>query len=1150
MSSMFSIKEKIRYFLVHVPRVSMDILRTEGARPLLEKVDRYIHQKLDAWQGREYVPARRSPKKEKIAQQSEAGTRDAYFNYMVETTSAGKEYVPISYPDLPETDIKLIAFYLPQFHPIPENDEWWGKGFTEWSNVTRAVPQFIGHYQPKLPGELGFYDLRVKEVQKRQVELAKQYGLHGFCFHFYWFGGKRLLEMPLEQYLADPEMDFPFCINWANESWSRRWAGTEEDILIGQIHSPEDDLAFIEHVSNYMRDDRYIRIDSKPLLMVYRPVLLPEPAKTAERWRQWCRDNGIGEIYLTLTHSFEHMDPRDIGFDAAVEFAPNTFPLKDVAHGFDIVNSKFEGRIFDYNSAIDLARDYIKPPYVKFRSLCPAWDNDARRPGRGNTLANSTPDAYKEWLRLLCDYTTENNTEDKRLVFLNAWNEWAEGAYLEPDRKYGYSYLDATAEALSSFPKGIGALQGRWKVLFVSHDASMGGAQSVLLDLISWLKRHTYIDLEILCLDGGVWLERFNALGNTLVLSDLRKNGTTEDEIVEKLVEFCGGNPDIVYGNSVAAGREYRLLDRLGAPIVTHFHELEMSIRRYAANCVGDVLNYSSHFIAISGAVAENLVENHGVDRSKVTVAYSSIKPDNSIKVADDEAKRDIKKRLGLIESEFIVFGCGIGMVFRKGADLFIGVARALRAMGLDNFHFYWVGDFDIKEAESEYGAWVSHKNAIRKEGLDRYVSFLGVKDNPREYFQAGDAFLLTSREEPLGLVGLEAAECGLPVVCFAGAGGMPEFVGEDSGFVVPYEDVGAMADKVAALMKDKGLGRRLGARAREKLFSRFIIERTAPHVLSACRNVAGKKPAVSVIVPNYNHARYLPERLDSIFSQTFTDFEVILLDDASTDNSMEVLEKYVDRADVRIVRNERNSGSPFRQWLKGIELAKADILWIAESDDSSDPRFLEALLPCFRDPDVMLAYAESNIMDEDGRVNGCYADGEYLSSLSQAKWKRDYLAAAVQEINDGLGVKDTILNVSSALYRKFELDDGFRKTVEGMRIAGDWYFAVYAIKGGKVRYDARRLNNHRRHSQSVIGKTVSDRKTKDFFREFEMVQSFIFDNYELDENFADKWEDYLRRQWDDFYPGRPFDEIEGYYPLDKMKERLCMKHSLKVKKG
>ncbi len=1064
-----------------------------------------------------------------------------YFSFISGLSMRKDDYVPVSVPDIQTPPVKLIAFYLPQFHPIPENDEWWGRGFTEWTNVARALPQFMGHYQPRLPGELGFYDLRLPEVQRRQVELAKQYGVNGFCVHFYWFNGKTLLERPLKEFAEN--LDFPFCINWANENWTRRWDGLDKEILISQRHSEEDDIAFISYVSRYLSNRNYIRVDSKPLLVMYRPGLLPDARATSERWRRWCLDNGIGEIYLAAVASFDEVDPGRIGFDALVEFPPlGGFPFEDTSHQLKVINPEYRGIAADYKKAADFYVNSAQPPFTKFRGIVPGWDNEARRPGRGNALINSSPSAYREWLRTLCDYTIRNFPPEERLVFINAWNEWAEGAYLEPDRRYGYAYLQATAEALEP-PEGSSALPGRWKILFVSHDAWKGGAQTVLLNVLSWFKRHTHTDIRILCLDGGELLPCFEEWGDTLVLSSMRDSGTPEEEVNRKLREFCGSTPDLIYCNSAASGREYRLLLTLGTPIIMHFHELEMSIKRYAADCIGDVIRHSAHFIAISNAVRDNLMNNHGVPGEKISTVYSSITPDSSAEVARDTTKQEIRDRLGLERDKFLVFGCGLGMAFRKGADLFIEVARTMRNRGIDNFHFYWIGgDFDVSGDDTRYGVWADHITAMRKDGLDRYVTFLGVKDKPREYMRAGDVFLLPSREEPVGLVGLEAAECGLPVICFADAGGMPDFVADDAGFIVPYEEVGIMAERVALLMEDADLRRQLGDSAREKVLSRFTVEQTTPLILSACRLTARKEPTVSVIVPNYNHERYLQKRLDSIFNQTFRDFEVILLDDASTDNSMEILAAYADRADVHLVRNETNSGSPFKQWLKGLDMARADVIWIAESDDICEPRFLETLLPAFRNAGIKLAYANSHVIDEQDRVTGDYENGEYLSSLSPTKWKKSYRVRAAEEINDGLGVKDTILNVSSVLFRRFPFTGEFRKTLEGMRIAGDWYFIVNAIKNGSLQYDAAKLNYHRRHEESVIGKTVSGKKMEDFFREFRVVQQFIFRNYALDGNFPAKWEDYLRKQWDDFYPGRPFEELQAYYPLDEMRETVLRK--------
>lgn len=297
--------------------------------------------------------------------------------------------------------------------------------------------------------------------------------------------------------------------------------------------------------------------------------------------------------------------------------------------------------------------------------------------------------------------------------------------------------------------------------------------------------------------------------------------------------------------------------------------------------------------------------------------------------------------------------------------------------------------------------------------------------------------------------------------------------------------------------------------------------------------------PTVSIIIPNYNHARYLKQRLDSIVHQTVRDWELILLDDASTDDSLAVMERYAHRPNVRIVRNEQNSGSPFKQWMKGLALAQAEVVWFAESDDSCDPGFLQALLPAFRRPDVRLAYANSMVIDENGKPQGDYSGVEYLTSLSKTKWKKNYVTSAADEVDQALGVKNTILSASGVLFRKFELSESLRRGLEEMRLAGDWLFIAHAILGGSVWYDARPLNHHRRHKESVIASAVADKKLTDFFREFRRVQEFIFESYPVSEAFEQRWEQYLRKQWNDFCPGRPFSEINQYYPLEEMRARL-----------
>ena len=375
-----------------------------------------------------------------------ASPADAYFAYRDQPSA---RIVPFSkHRFLPSPPVRTIAFYLPQFHAIPENDRWWGTGFTEWTNTTRARPQFHGHYQPHLPGEFGFYDLRHPEAQRRQAELAAAYGISAFCFYFYWFGSKRLLEHPIRQFATDPDIALPFCLCWANENWTRRWDGLDQEILIGQKHSAEDDLAFIAYVAEYLNNPRYLRIDGKPLLLVYRPHLLPDMKATVDRWRTWFRDAGHGELYIASTKSFSADDPVSLGLDAAIEFPPiNAPPWQGVQP--KLLNPEFRGRFLDWTHFVAESRDYPPAKDDLFRTVCPSWDNEARRPGRGTVLMGSSAEGYLEWVEnAAMDAVARFASPDERLIFVNAWNEWAEGAHLEPDRRHGYAYLESHRVAL------------------------------------------------------------------------------------------------------------------------------------------------------------------------------------------------------------------------------------------------------------------------------------------------------------------------------------------------------------------------------------------------------------------------------------------------------------------------------------------------------------------------------------------------------------------------------------------------------------------------------------------------------------------------------------------------------------------------------
>lgn len=394
-------------------------------------------------------------------------------------------------------DIKLIAYYLPQFHPIKENDEWWGAGFTEWINVAQAKPYFSGHYQPHVPGELGYYDLRLPEVREAQAKLARDYGIYGFCYYYYWFEGRRLLERPLEEVFNSGKPDFPFCICWANENWSRRWDGSEDEILVQQIHNEDTDEQFILDIIPLLKDARYILLNGSPLIIIYRVSLMPNPLATSKKWRNICKKNGIPNIHLCMAETFGLSEPRQFGFDSAVQFPPHGLRVASINNEVESLEEGFKGNLYKIDDVIKQQIGQEAPSYKRFPGVMTSWDNTARKKKSGNVFLGGTPENYEIWLRGAIDYARDRLPVGERLVFINAWNEWAEGAHLEPDRQNGRSYLEATKRALTG--------SSDWEVImrYAEKVDTLSGniKESVLSDLNYALVRYKKVNhylLEIL----------------------------------------------------------------------------------------------------------------------------------------------------------------------------------------------------------------------------------------------------------------------------------------------------------------------------------------------------------------------------------------------------------------------------------------------------------------------------------------------------------------------------------------------------------------------------------------------------------------------------------------------------------------------------
>ena len=355
--------------------------------------------------------------------------------------------------------IRAIAFHLPQFHPIHENDEWWGKGFTEWTNVVKACSLFSGHLQPHLPTDLGFYDLRLPEARAAQAELAASYGIHGFCYYHYWFNGRRLLERPFDDILSSGQPDFPFCLCWANESWTRGWLGQEKEILISQTYSPDDDVNHARWLANAFADCRYLRKDGRAVFLVYRPGHLPDPRRLTETVRTACSKNGDKDPYLIGVDAHQvGRDFRNDGFDATLAFEPqlgalpgafdDAFSLRKLWRNLRLGVTSGKLKVYDYTEArqrmVSLDR-----PLPTISCVYVGWDNTPRRGPNGLVIVNSSPQAFGRALEAEIA-KLRTSSDENPILFINAWNEWAEGNHLEPCQKWGCTHLETLRLALST----------------------------------------------------------------------------------------------------------------------------------------------------------------------------------------------------------------------------------------------------------------------------------------------------------------------------------------------------------------------------------------------------------------------------------------------------------------------------------------------------------------------------------------------------------------------------------------------------------------------------------------------------------------------------------------------------------------------------
>jgi glycosyltransferase involved in cell wall biosynthesis len=949
-----------------------------------------------------------------------------------------EEFRPV--PANAERRAKLLAYYLPQFHRIPENDAWWGKGFTDWTNLSRALPRFAGHLQPRVPRDLGFYALDDSATLRRQIDLALGAGLSGFVFYFYWFNRRRLLEGPLNTLLGDQTLKMPFCVMWANENFTRSWDGLERDVLMTQEYREEDDAALIGCFFSMFKDERYIRVDNRPLLMIYRAALIPDAAPRIAAWREMFRAQGENPIIIMAQSLADH-DPLPYGLDGAVEFPPHKISdeVPRINGKLDLFDPEFSAAVYDYEAIAAASVAQPAPPYPLIKTIAPGWDNDPRREGKGLVLHDSTPAKYQGWLEGLVKQAGEQKFFGEKIICVNAWNEWAEGAFLEPDIHFGAAFLNATARAICETPA-----ETKTGLLLVGHDAQPHGAQMLLLNLARHYARVWGFDVQILLLGAGPLVTDYQREGRVTLSND-------KATIANAIASYAALGIRTALVNSAAAARLVPALAGHGMAVTLLIHEMPRLLAEYNLQVQARLGALAARRVVFSSRFARNAF----TESLRITLPQAMILPQGNYQnvAFSAEARAAVRRRLGVSDNDFLVLGAGFGDL-RKGFDLFIQIARKLLAR--EDVQILWVGD--LQPALKTYlGAAIEAATATGR------FHHVGFSPDIAPYFAAADVFALTSREDPYPTVALEALAAGAPVVAFDGSGGIPELIrANKAGAIARADDADDFRRKLLRLL-DRGKLDALRVRLMA-LGETFSQPRYAENLICSAQPALH---TVSVCVVNYNYARYLRPRLTSVFDQTYPVREVLFFDDASTDESVPLAMDIAAAAgrDITVLTNAENSGSAFAQWRRAAETAAGDYVWIAEADDSCDPQFLSRIIEAMAAADdAILGFSDSRIIDGAGKM---ISPGYQSADLTAGVWPAQKFAEKF------LAEQNLIFNVSAVVWRRDALRAALDRCGAALgewQIAGDWRLYVELLTQGKgqVVYVAAPLSSHRRHAKSA----------------------------------------------------------------------------------
>ncbi|MCG6203886.1 glycoside hydrolase family 99-like domain-containing protein [Rhodopseudomonas sp. HC1] len=912
-------------------------------------------------------------------------------------------------------EVKVVAFYLPQFHPVEENNRWWGPGFTEWTNVVRGRQSFRHHYQPRRPADLGYYDLRLEAVHAEQARLARMFGVHGFCFYYYWFDGKKILDLPFKT-LFESSVDIGFCLCWANENWSRNWDGQNKYVLLEQNYSIESNRDLIRDLINYMRDPRWIRHEGKPVFLVYRISIIPEWRETAQMWREECRAAGLGEIHLcAVRFGLEPLtgQPEEHGLDSYVIFPPHESKRVDLRGEVLDLTGSFNGEIFSYDAVVDgdIARFDSGYDWPVHRGAMLAWDNTARRLTDARVFHGATPYGFRRWMKNIFAQERQHNNAPASMVFVNAWNEWAEGTYLEPDERWGMSSLEAIPSAAAAAgatllapPRGIGkvaldraleragslalgsflgSVEPIWHAGQVTHDPS----QPTVM-LCAHIAGHSLFGGERSFLDV---VEALSALPLNLLVTLPSGNNTRYMEMLLKTTvglyviatpQWKNDRPpyawlvnsfaelivrhdvSIVHCNTMMLIEPAVAARRMGRTSVCHVREL-ISLDDPLRDAIG---------LPVSDIV-KRVFDSYDwvIGNSRATCDLFS-KNDRTLYVpnAVDPDRFNIGNKFG----KTVKFGIVSSNIPKKGIVDFVETARRC-AETAPRARFVVVGP-----RNEQIETWAAE---VSRGERPANIEFAGYVEDPRSAMGKFHVLLnLSSFAESFGRTVAEAMAARRPVIAYDWGALRELVVHRETGFLVSYRDVEGVVSVVTAICADTKQITAMGEAGRSRIIECFsksalsnalregytkILAIASGLELAECKTRV-KMPArvtpparVSIVIPVYNAPGDARRCIESVILNTnLSRVRVIVINDGSPDPTVVPMLKAFEAVEgIEIWHNEPNKG--YTKTVNfGLDLAGDDDVVILNSDTIVTLNWLQGMrMAAYREPQVGTVTAMSD---------------------------------------------------------------------------------------------------------------------------------------------------------------------------------------------